>query len=106
MLCGVCPEESCKGRSFQPDPSSARCIDWQKLRLQELLGADQQQQGKVPRTVEVSKAHQQHVHMWCQLVHCLCSTKAAHVPDKAPRDQHIELLVQTLLSAEARSAEF
>jgi hypothetical protein len=49
-----CAAEGCKGRSFVPDPSSARCIDWQKLRLQELLGADQQQQGKVPRTVEVS----------------------------------------------------
>lgn len=49
-----CSAEGCKGRSFLPDPSSARCIDWQKLRLQELLGADQQQQGKVPRTVEVN----------------------------------------------------
>lgn len=48
-----CGGEGCRSRSFQPDPTNARCIDWQKLRLQELLGADQQQQGKVPRTVEV-----------------------------------------------------
>lgn len=48
-----CGAEGCKGGAFTPDPASARCIDWQKLRLQELLGADQQQQGKVPRSVEV-----------------------------------------------------
>lgn len=53
VLCFAIVDEGCKGRSFLPDPSSARCIDWQKLRLQELLGVDQQQQGKVPRTVEV-----------------------------------------------------
>jgi DNA helicase MCM8 len=45
--------DGCRSRAFTPDRSSARCIDWQKLRLQELLGADQQQQGKVPRSVEV-----------------------------------------------------
>lgn len=45
--------EGCKGRSFTPNRATARCIDWQKLRLQELLGADQQAQGKVPRSVEV-----------------------------------------------------
>lgn len=48
--------DGCRSRSFTPDRSTARCIDWQKLRLQELLGADQQQQGKVPRSVEVSWA--------------------------------------------------
>eukprot|EP00878_Enallax_costatus_P046823 GHUV01057115.1.p1 GENE.GHUV01057115.1~~GHUV01057115.1.p1 ORF type:complete len:250 (+),score=76.63 GHUV01057115.1:210-959(+) len=48
-----CTAEGCKGRSFTPERSTARCIDWQKLRLQELLGADQQAQGKVPRSVEV-----------------------------------------------------
>lgn len=61
------PDDGCKGRSFTPDPSSARCIDWQKLRLQELLGADQQQQGKVPRTVEVRRGRggRKHVHGAC-----------------------------------------
>ncbi|WIA40343.1 hypothetical protein OEZ86_013710 [Tetradesmus obliquus] len=48
-----CSGDSCRSRAFTPDRCSARCIDWQKLRLQELLGADQQQQGKVPRSVEV-----------------------------------------------------
>ncbi|KAF6258257.1 MCM2/3/5 family-domain-containing protein [Scenedesmus sp. NREL 46B-D3] len=48
-----CSGDGCRGRAFTPDRTSARCIDWQKLRLQELLGADQQQQGKVPRSVEV-----------------------------------------------------
>eukprot|EP00775_Hariotina_reticulata_P012205 gene12205-12342_t len=48
-----CAAEGCRSRSFTADRSTARCIDWQKLRLQELLGADQQQQGKVPRSVEV-----------------------------------------------------
>jgi hypothetical protein len=36
---------------------AARCIDWQKIRVQELLGSDSQQQGRVPRTVEVRSAH-------------------------------------------------
>lgn len=48
-----CSDRSCRSRTFAPDRSSAACIDYQKLRLQELLGADQQQQGRVPRTVEV-----------------------------------------------------
>ncbi len=61
--------EGCRSRTFVPDRSSARCIDWQKVRLQELVGADQQQQGRVPRTVEVRSAWQASRHaqstMWC-----------------------------------------
>lgn len=36
-------------------PRHPRCIDWQKIRVQELLGSDVQQQGRVPRTVEVRR---------------------------------------------------
>lgn len=47
------PGEGCRARSFTANRSSAQCIDWQKIRVQELMGADQQQQGRVPRSVEV-----------------------------------------------------
>jgi DNA replicative helicase MCM subunit Mcm2 (Cdc46/Mcm family) len=56
-----CADRSCRSRTFVPDRDSARCIDFQKIRLQELLGADQQQQGKVPRSVEVGYQPSQHI---------------------------------------------
>jgi hypothetical protein len=39
--------EGCRSKTFAPVKSSARCVDWQKVRVQELIGADQQQQGQV-----------------------------------------------------------
>eukprot|EP00798_Chlamydomonas_sp_ICE-L_P022085 gene22085-29149_t len=48
-----CPGESCRSRTFTPDRSSAECVDWQKVRIQEVVGADKMAEGKVPRTVEV-----------------------------------------------------
>jgi hypothetical protein len=53
MLLCFFTDGGCRSRTFTPDNSTAVCIDWKKVRLQELLGADQQQQGRVPRSVEV-----------------------------------------------------
>ncbi len=39
--------DGCRSKTFAPMKTSARCVDWQKLRVQELIGADQQQQGQV-----------------------------------------------------------
>ncbi|PNH08574.1 DNA helicase MCM8, partial [Tetrabaena socialis] len=48
-----CAGNGCRSRTFTPHRSSARCIDSQKIRLQELLGADKAAEGQVPRSVEV-----------------------------------------------------
>jgi DNA helicase MCM8 len=52
-LIRLIPGDGCRGRTFVAERPSAKCIDWQKIRVQELLGSDAQQQGRVPRTVEV-----------------------------------------------------
>lgn len=45
-----CPGgEGCRSRTFTPDRSTAVCVDWQKVRVQEVMGADKQQEGSVPR---------------------------------------------------------
>jgi hypothetical protein len=74
-----------------PDRSSARCINWQKLRVQELLGADQQQQGKVPRSVEVrmrpdklhccNDPHQQFVMCLTVLAISCCTSSRVWAPE-------------------------
>ncbi|PNW71712.1 hypothetical protein CHLRE_16g665950v5 [Chlamydomonas reinhardtii] len=48
-----CAGDGCRSRTFAPHRASARCVDWQKIRLQELLGADKAAEGQVPRSVEV-----------------------------------------------------
>ncbi|KAG2451618.1 hypothetical protein HYH02_003399 [Chlamydomonas schloesseri] len=48
-----CSGDGCRSRTFAPHRASARCVDWQKIRLQELLGADKAAEGQVPRSVEV-----------------------------------------------------
>ncbi|KXZ52381.1 hypothetical protein GPECTOR_9g425 [Gonium pectorale] len=48
-----CSGEGCRSRTFTPHRSSARCVDWQKIRIQELLGSDKAAEGQVPRSVEV-----------------------------------------------------
>ncbi|GLI71641.1 hypothetical protein VaNZ11_016915 [Volvox africanus] len=57
-----CTGDGCRSRTFTPLRSSARCVDWQKIRLQELLGADKTAEGQVPRSVEVELSG--------DLVHC------------------------------------
>ncbi|XP_011004162.1 PREDICTED: probable DNA helicase MCM8 isoform X3 [Populus euphratica] len=48
----VCSLNGCKSRTFIPIRSSARAIDFQKIRLQELLKSEDHEEGRVPRTVE------------------------------------------------------
>ncbi|KAK3038400.1 hypothetical protein RJ639_030566 [Escallonia herrerae] len=48
----VCVIHGCKSRSFNPVRSTARPIDFQKIRLQELLKSEHHEEGRVPRTVE------------------------------------------------------
>uniref|UniRef100_A0A6N2LC87 Probable DNA helicase MCM8 n=1 Tax=Salix viminalis TaxID=40686 RepID=A0A6N2LC87_SALVM len=48
----VCSLNGCKSRNFNPIRSSARAIDFQKIRLQELLRSEDHEEGRVPRTVE------------------------------------------------------
>lgn len=51
-LPAACSDAGCRSRAFKPDYASARAVDWQKLRLQE-LEADSADAGRVPRTLEV-----------------------------------------------------
>lgn len=48
----VCTLHGCKSKTFNPIRSSARKIDFQKIRLQELLKSQDHEEGRVPRTVE------------------------------------------------------
>jgi DNA helicase MCM8 len=45
----------CKSKIFLPDRSSAITVDWQKIRIQEIIENDysQHEAGRIPRTVEI-----------------------------------------------------
>eukprot|EP00457_Paulinella_chromatophora_P001820 gb/GEZN01001822.1/.p1 GENE.gb/GEZN01001822.1/~~gb/GEZN01001822.1/.p1 ORF type:complete len:773 (+),score=94.11 gb/GEZN01001822.1/:218-2536(+) len=45
-------EGKCKSRSFTPQRKSALTIDWQQIRVQEILSDKQRDQGRIPRTME------------------------------------------------------
>ncbi|XP_078180003.1 minichromosome maintenance 8 isoform X2 [Carex rostrata] len=47
--CGI---YGCKSRTFSPIRSNAKLIDFQKIRIQELLKSENLEEGRVPRTVE------------------------------------------------------
>ncbi|CAI9098081.1 OLC1v1034660C1 [Oldenlandia corymbosa var. corymbosa] len=47
-----CVIQGCKSKSFEPVRSSARPVDFQKIRIQELLNNERYEEGRVPRTVE------------------------------------------------------
>ncbi|KAI3442971.1 DNA helicase [Psidium guajava] len=47
-----CTLHGCKSRTFVPIRSTAHAIDFQKIRLQELLKSESHEEGRVPRTVE------------------------------------------------------
>ncbi|XP_011094707.1 probable DNA helicase MCM8 [Sesamum indicum] len=47
-----CEMQACKSRNFNPIRSTARPIDFQKIRIQELLRSEHHEEGRVPRTVE------------------------------------------------------
>ncbi|XP_039132044.1 probable DNA helicase MCM8 [Dioscorea cayenensis subsp. rotundata] len=48
----ICSVQGCKSRTFTPIRSTARPIDFQKIRLQEILNSESHEEGRVPRTVE------------------------------------------------------
>ncbi|KAI4310727.1 hypothetical protein MLD38_035682 [Melastoma candidum] len=48
----VCTLHGCKSRTFIPLRASAVVVDFQKIRLQELLKSENHEEGRVPRTVE------------------------------------------------------
>ena len=49
-----CPSAGCRSRTFAPNKASARCVDWQRVRVQEAaaLKGDKRDLGQIPRTVE------------------------------------------------------
>ncbi|XP_024188305.2 probable DNA helicase MCM8 [Rosa chinensis] len=47
-----CDLHGCKSRTFIPNRSTAQTIDFQKIRIQELLKPEDHEEGRVPRTVE------------------------------------------------------
>ncbi|XP_054802072.1 probable DNA helicase MCM8 isoform X2 [Prosopis cineraria] len=48
----ICNLNGCKSKMFNPLRSTAQAIDFQKIRLQELLKPEDHEEGRVPRTVE------------------------------------------------------
>jgi DNA helicase MCM8 len=48
-----CSETKCKNRNLIPDRTSTNTIDWQKIKIQEIIGEDDSDLGRIPRTIEV-----------------------------------------------------
>ncbi|KAI4795048.1 hypothetical protein KUCAC02_031672, partial [Chaenocephalus aceratus] len=49
-----CIQPDCRSRSFLPSRSSplTHTVDWQIIKVQELMGGEQRETGRIPRTVE------------------------------------------------------
>uniref|UniRef100_A0A8C7I0L0 DNA helicase MCM8 n=1 Tax=Oncorhynchus kisutch TaxID=8019 RepID=A0A8C7I0L0_ONCKI len=49
-----CVQPQCRSRSFIPNRSSplTLTVDWQNIKVQELIGGEQREAGRIPRTVE------------------------------------------------------
>lgn len=49
-----CPTEGCRGKTFLPKRSSGmtETIDWQTIRVQEIMSDNQKEAGRIPRTVD------------------------------------------------------
>uniref|UniRef100_A0A4W4F678 DNA helicase MCM8 n=1 Tax=Electrophorus electricus TaxID=8005 RepID=A0A4W4F678_ELEEL len=49
-----CLQRECRGRSFTPDRSSplTLTVDWQTIKVQELIADDHRESGRIPRTIE------------------------------------------------------
>ncbi|KAL7383308.1 hypothetical protein ABVT39_008382 [Epinephelus coioides] len=49
-----CIQPGCRSRSFTPSRSSplTHTVDWQIIKVQELMGGEQRETGRIPRTVE------------------------------------------------------
>uniref|UniRef100_A0A8C5AY25 DNA helicase MCM8 n=1 Tax=Gadus morhua TaxID=8049 RepID=A0A8C5AY25_GADMO len=59
-----CPQPECRSRSFTADRRSplTHAVDWQTIKVQELICGEQREAGRIPRTVE------------CQLTSDLCDS--------------------------------
>ncbi|XP_069464372.1 DNA helicase MCM8 [Ambystoma mexicanum] len=53
-----CPIPECRGRQFTPNRSSpfTSTVDWQSIKVQELMSDDQREAGRIPRTIECELA--------------------------------------------------
>ncbi|XP_048727562.2 DNA helicase MCM8-like isoform X2 [Ostrea edulis] len=53
-----CPVQGCRGKSFIPCRSSelTQTIDWQTVRIQEIMGDGMKESGRIPRTVDCELA--------------------------------------------------
>ncbi|MGH0165350.1 UNVERIFIED_CONTAM: hypothetical protein FKN15_061757 [Acipenser sinensis] len=53
-----CLQPECRGRSFLPNRSSPLTVtvDWQSIKVQELMSDDQREAGRIPRTIECELA--------------------------------------------------
>jgi DNA helicase MCM8 len=47
-----CATSGCRSRTFVPDRNDCRTIDWQKLRLQEIVEDSHKEAGRIPRTID------------------------------------------------------
>ncbi|KAL3683899.1 hypothetical protein R1sor_001921 [Riccia sorocarpa] len=47
-----CSTGGCKSRTFNPERASAKAVDFQKIRIQEILSSSGHEEGRIPRTVE------------------------------------------------------
>lgn len=51
-----CPTDSCRSRTFLPRRDTAETVDWQKIRVQEIVDSDDsnatREQGRMPRTLD------------------------------------------------------
>jgi DNA helicase MCM8 len=51
-----CPTEKCRSRSFLPRRDTAETVDWQKIRVQEIIDQDDdstvREEGRIPRTID------------------------------------------------------
>ncbi|KNC52686.1 DNA-dependent DNA helicase and ATPase [Thecamonas trahens ATCC 50062] len=49
LSCGL---DGCKSKTFEADRASALTVDWQKVRIQEILDDSNYEAGRIPRTIE------------------------------------------------------
>ncbi|KAM6164744.1 DNA helicase MCM8 isoform 3-T3 [Rhynchocyon petersi] len=54
-----CPEPACRGKSFTALRSSPLTVtmDWQSIKIQELMSDDHREAGRIPRTIECELVH-------------------------------------------------
>lgn len=48
-----CVAAGCRSKKFVPEHSTAKCVDHQRLRLEEVTSSQHHEEGRVPRTLEI-----------------------------------------------------